>query len=218
MSTSTRGSLESARPITTFCWLPPESVAAGSCGPPVLMSRRPIRPFAILRRRPGLIAPKWPSWRAIGSVRFSATARSGTMPSFCRSCGTQPTPAASASGTLPGGTACPATLIRPLLGLRSPNSALPKAVAPELPDPATPTISPARTARFIWRNSPGSSRSATCKIGAAASLGPGRDGVDPVLRVSPVIASTSLSRETALAGPVRMCLASRRTVTVSQTS
>ena len=31
---STRGSRETSRATTTFCWLPPESEAAGVSGPP----------------------------------------------------------------------------------------------------------------------------------------------------------------------------------------
>ena len=38
ISTSTRGSVDSARAITTFCWLPPDRPATGAAGPVVLMS------------------------------------------------------------------------------------------------------------------------------------------------------------------------------------
>ena len=88
MATSTAGSRASARAITTFCWLPPESPDTGCPGPVVLMSSDAIMRRANSRVRDGSTVPIGPSWSATVRVAFSATLRPGTSPSRCRSSGT----------------------------------------------------------------------------------------------------------------------------------
>jgi hypothetical protein len=83
----------------------------------------------------------------IGIVAFSAMDSSGTRPSRWRSLGTNPTPLASVTGTLPGGTGRPATSTVPAPGARNPTRLSPTAIAPLAPPPASPTTSPARTRR-----------------------------------------------------------------------
>ena len=79
-SSSTRGSVSSALPSTTFCWLPPLSDAIGASGPLALTvtsridRRRPRRALAVALTTHG---PRRSAagWRASGSGRPTSTAR-----------------------------------------------------------------------------------------------------------------------------------------------
>ncbi len=75
-------------------------------------------------------------------VAFSPTDSRATKPSWCRSCGTKPTPAASADGTSPGFGCLPLIVMTPLSARRSPTMLSARPTLPLLPDPARPTISP----------------------------------------------------------------------------
>ena len=125
ISTSSRGSLASARAMTTFCWLPPDRPETGSSGPGRL--DRQVLDHAARRAGPGggaLMNPCGPSRSGTVRVALSAIDMSGTKPWWCRSCGTNPTPAASAAGTLPGRGRRPAISTVPARGRAQPDDRL----------------------------------------------------------------------------------------------
>ena len=93
------GLRENSRARITFCWLPPDSV-------PIALSREPARTENCSSRRSALRAMTWRSsvpHRANGrsawvcSTRLSAIESSDTRPVRCRSWGTCPSPASTAS-------------------------------------------------------------------------------------------------------------------------
>ncbi len=77
--------------------------------------------------------------------RFSATLKSGTMPSRMRSSGTKPSPAARTAAGLRPATSAPSIRIEPLRGPRSPAIASASSRCPLPETPAIATISPERT-------------------------------------------------------------------------
>jgi hypothetical protein len=216
ISTSSAGSLDSARAITTFCWLPPDRSATSWSGPDVLMARSSINFSATAARRRPEMAPNRPSRWVIGNVAFSAMVMPGTKPSLCRSSGTKPTPPASAAGTLPRFRVFPDTATVPASGLRRPTITSPSSTLPLLPEPAMPTTSPLRTDRSTPLKCLLSTRSRTSKMDSLAGVGRAEPVPSPT--ASPVIASTSWFLDRSATGLVTMCRASRNTVTVWQIS
>jgi hypothetical protein len=88
MATMSRGLRARARAAVTFCWFPPESSPTGWSGPADMMDNVRVSGAAAAalvwgRRKPAIRA----SQSVIVMVLFSATPRSGTKPSACRSSG-----------------------------------------------------------------------------------------------------------------------------------
>ncbi len=148
-ATSTAGSRETSRAMMTFCWLPPESDAAGAFGPPPRTSNSVSSGAAAASMRRGKSQPcdddggLSKSWSAM----FSARLKSMTSPRCWRSVGMWPQPASSTSCGLAPVMSCPSTMIVPDVGARRPAIASISSAWPLPSTPARPTISPARTSR-----------------------------------------------------------------------
>ena len=69
MRTRTEGSVASARPMTTFCWLPPERLDTGWSGPSVTMPSEAMARLVSAALRRGAMKPSGPSRRPIGHGR-----------------------------------------------------------------------------------------------------------------------------------------------------
>src|SRR5690349_6929822 len=222
INTSRRGSLASARPITTFCWLPPDSAATSSSGPGVLTSRSPISLRAKPSRTAGRITPYRPRRSGTVIVMFSAIERPDTKPCWCRSWGTRPTPAPSAALTLPEGRTRPSTLTVPPGCGRSPTTASAISRLPLPPPPARPTTSPDRTSNEIdcaSSNVPSAAVTRTSRTDSTtgADDGTGGRGTRRInATASPVIAATTSRGSISATRPVATRRASRKTVTSSQ--
>src|SRR5581483_4922383 len=87
-TTSTDGSATSARPTTTFCWLPPLSSESNWSPPLETIWSRAVIASAIERRWLPEMSPKCESRSRTDKVRFSSTPSVGTKPRACRSSGT----------------------------------------------------------------------------------------------------------------------------------
>ncbi len=101
-----RGRVGRGRPrgrSTTFCWFPPESEAAGVCGPPPRTSNSLRSRRARSIRRRGKSHPNFDSGalRKSCRARFSASEKSSTSPRSCRSSGMWPIPLSSTSRAPP---------------------------------------------------------------------------------------------------------------------
>ena len=176
-------------------------------------------PAAIASRRRPLMKPCRPSRAGTDSVPLSAIDMSGTKPWWWRSCGTNPAPAASASGTLPGRGRRPAISTWPPAADRSPTTVSATSVRPLPAAPARPTISPAPTWRLTSWYAPSalvSPRTLSAAGAAASTVRACPAGRPPA--VSPVMAATRSARGSSATGAVTMCRASRNTVTMSQIS
>ena len=216
MRTSSFGSLANARPITTFCWLPPDRSETGTCGPAALIVRSAMVSRARASRRAGEMRPRRPTRSGTVIVTFSAMDSSGTRPSRCRSCGTSPTPASRASGTLPGRSTRPSTLTVPPAGRVRPTIASAASTLPLPPPPAMPTTSPALACSDS--SAPEEVTRSRTDSSTGASAGSGRWSASGMVTSSPVIAATNAGRLSCATGAVTMCRASRKTVTWSQIS
>ena len=111
---STLGSVISALPMTTFCWLPPESDETGRAGSATLIDRsRTSRCTCSASRRAGMWKT-FASFLRLARVRFSATERIGTSPSRWRSSGMSARPRAMRPPTSRSRTGLPSTNMRPV--------------------------------------------------------------------------------------------------------
>ena len=85
-SSRMRGSSSSHLPITTFCWLPPDSVATGSSGTALICMRRMMSPTAPRSRARSSSGPRRQR-DSVAAVRLSATDIASISPSVLRSSG-----------------------------------------------------------------------------------------------------------------------------------
>ncbi len=88
----TAGSVESILPMTTFCWLPPDSDPIAAPPPAVLMRTLRIASPTTARSRGRDSTSRRASAAMPGSDRFSPTDIVCTSPSRCRSSGTSTRP------------------------------------------------------------------------------------------------------------------------------
>ena len=93
-SSSTRGSVSRALPITTFCWLPPLSEPIGACELDVLTVTALTMRSTAVRSLPCWTENRRTKRPRLASVRFCPTDIDWTRPSRWRSSGTSATPAA----------------------------------------------------------------------------------------------------------------------------
>ncbi len=88
-STSTRARVSSHRPITTRCWLPPESSDAARSPEGVAIAMSWIAPAAARRPAAKSSHPARPASRSKDAAsRLSSMERAGNRPSVSRSSGT----------------------------------------------------------------------------------------------------------------------------------
>ena len=165
--------------MTTFCWLPPESDAAGAVGPPPRTSNS-----ASSRRRRGHHAPgEEPAVREAGglseswSAMFSARVNSMTSPRRWRSLGMWPHAGLehvvrARAGDVPARR----RTIVPDVGLRRPAIASISSAWPLPSTPGDPTISPARTSRDKPRTTSRPRSSWTTRSATWSSGSPGLAG------------------------------------------
>ena len=151
ISTSSRGSLASARAMTTFCWLPPDRPDTGSPGPGVLIARSSIIESAMASRRPGAEEPGRPSRSRDGQGGVVGDRHARHEALVVPVLRHEADAAASAARTSPGAQAAARDRRSlPASAARSPTMVSASSVLPLPPEPARPTISPART----WNDTP----------------------------------------------------------------
>src|SRR5215469_13388948 len=143
---STVGLRPSHLASTTFCWLPPDSIATGSVSRPYLIFSRAAQSAAMVRSAEALISPAPVRSRPReASATFCCTDMSMTRPCCRLSSGTNPIPAVIA----PVGEALrsfrPRTVTAPASYRSMPKIARATSLRPEPTSPASATISPART-------------------------------------------------------------------------
>src|SRR4051794_8675211 len=210
---STRGSVASHLPSTTFCWLPPERNPTGSPKPCSLMRRRSAQSAAIARSAPRPMTPRRPSAPRRVSVRLRSTLKSMTRPCWRRSSGTKPTPARMAALGEPLGSSTPATSTVPASRLSMPKIARATSLRPAPTSPASATISP----RWTWNETsvktPSRVRRETFSTGAPISASVFGNSASSS---RPTIFLTSSSLVSSFAGPSWVTWPSRSTVTVEQ--
>ncbi len=108
------GSVASHLASTTFCWLPPDMVAAACCGEPVLTWSLRDQSSAARASARLLIRPNRETCERRVRVRLRATDSSMTRPCLRRSSGTKAMPAAMAACGDRGATSAPFIRTLPL--------------------------------------------------------------------------------------------------------
>jgi len=141
----TRGSVNSPLPITTFCWLPPESAETGTLGEETLIARSRIVPATALLSPARPMTPQRAKREMLAMLRFSLTDRRAMMPSRWRSSGTNTRPRSMRSAMLEPVMSASASLIRPEMARLAPIRHSKSSDRPAPSSPYMATISPART-------------------------------------------------------------------------
>ena len=159
----------SQRPITAFCWLPPDRVAIGVAGLAVLtriVSMIARAPLASARVRSHGDAPR--RLRQPIAI-FSCTAASGMIPASLRSSGHSPSPAAIAARGSPAASGLSRTVTAPPARGAAPYSSRNSSDRPAPTSPKKPSISPSATSNDTGWRSPApvtpSARSAAAPAG-----------------------------------------------------
>ena len=88
LSRSTRGSDARARAMTTFCWLPPDSVVIASWSRPSRIFSRPEYAANLADARRTEISPPRASFERVAAVKFSLMDSGGKIDSSRRSLAT----------------------------------------------------------------------------------------------------------------------------------
>ena len=129
-SSSTRGSVSRALPITTFCWLPPLSEPIGACELDVLTVTALTMRSTAVRSLPCWTENRRTKRPRLASVRFCPTDIDWTRPSRWRSSGTSATPAARRWAIDSWSSGCPSSVTWPLTGRSLPASVSSSSVRP----------------------------------------------------------------------------------------
>ena len=129
-SRMTRGRVASILPITTFCWLPPDSDPMGA--PPPEVFTVTLRMLSSTNRRSARLLVNSPrvKLRIEASDRFWPTLMVWTSPSRCRSSGTRARPRAMRSAMERWDISCPSSTIWPPLARSRPAQASSSSVRP----------------------------------------------------------------------------------------
>lgn len=220
-SSRTRGSRQSQRARSTFCWLPPESSPTFCSGLDALIRSRFMKISTTRSCRARETIPARESRGSAASTMFSRTERPGTIPSALRSSGSMLIPAPMAAAGVIRRSTWPATVTSPESSARPPARALAVSLRPEPSSPPSPSTSPAcrerETPSSWWRRV----RPSAVRTGVRAASWPSAaKPVTPSRRTSamsrPSIIETSRIRSSPASGPVWMWRPSRSTVTRSQ--
>src|SRR5690606_34275433 len=218
---SRRSGRDSSRAMTTFCWLPPESVLAGVAALPVRMSNSAIRSVALDCTAAGLkIGPEANGgWSCRSSTRLSATEKSPTRPSTLRSSGTKPTPERSTWRTERPMSSLPSSRTDPVAFDCNPRMASVTSVCPLPCTPAMAKTSPARTSNETSSTTTWSRSSTTVSPCTSSTTSPvfgGSLSTASVTERPTIIDASSASEADGSASPT--ILPSRSTVIRSATA
>ena len=143
-STASRGSADSQRPTTTFCWLPPERSSIGVSVDSATTPRSAITPTARLVSRVRRSRPHNDDSRRNGRLTTRSSDHPGSTACRWRSSGTSTTPARMASPGRFGAYGEPPSVSRPARGEANPLSSSASSVLPAPISPSTPSTSPDR--------------------------------------------------------------------------
>src|SRR6476469_1251868 len=166
---STTGSVASHLPSTTFCWLPPDSVATASVTRRRFTPSLSVHADATARSRDRRTRPHRataPSW---GSVALRSIDRSRISPCSRRSSGTIATPASIAARGSPPDNRLPPTVTVPASSVSTPKIARATSDRPDPTSPAFFSIAPRPTENDTSANTPSRRSPVTTSASSPAS-------------------------------------------------